>query len=390
MALGIKRMEIYQVGGSVRDELLGEPVADRDFLVVGSTPERMLEQGFLPVGKDFPVFLHPATHEEYALARTERKTAPGYQGFVFHTSPEVTLEQDLIRRDLTINAIARHADGHLIDPFGGQNDLQQGVLRHVSQAFCEDPVRILRLARFAARFTRFVVAPETMVLMQDMVAHGEVDALVAERVWQELARGLQEAAPLRMFQILHECGALARLMPELAEQAEQAEQAGQAGQAGQAEPTRFAFAPALTHAAQLGLSLPQRFACVGQAIADGQQLQGLCQRLKVPSECSALAQMLQRELDGLRHLTDAGHGVGLMQRCDGWRKPERFALLLQMLPCFDVPEPTLARWQCALQAARAVVGGEIAKKYQNQPDKIAAAILAARILAVEKTLAAES
>ena len=203
--------------------------------------------------------MHPQTHEEYALARTERKTAPGYQGFVFHTSPGVTLEQDLIRRDLTINAIARHADGHLIDPFGGQKDLERGVLRHVSHAFAEDPVRILRLARFAARFTRFVIAPETMALMQGMVAQGEVDALVAERVWQELARGLQEAAPLRMFQILHECGALARLMPEL---------------------TDLAFASALSQAAALGLGLPQRFACLGPGMTAGQSLQNLCQRLE--------------------------------------------------------------------------------------------------------------
>jgi tRNA nucleotidyltransferase (CCA-adding enzyme) len=362
-------MEIYQVGGSVRDELLGEPVADRDFLVVGSSPEQMIAQGFLPVGKDFPVFLHPHSHEEYALARTERKTAPGYQGFVFHTSPEVTLEQDLIRRDLTINAIARHADGSLIDPFGGQQDLAQGILRHVSLAFTEDPVRILRLARFAARFTRFVVAPETMQLMQNMVAHGEVDALVAERVWQELARGLQEAEPMRMFQILHECGALARLMPELSE---------------------LGFATALGRAAQAGLGLAQRFACVGQSVADGKRLQALCQRLRVPHECSELGQMLQRELPSLRQPGDASAMVALMQRCDAWRKPERFLLLLQTLPCFAVSKIDITLWQRSMQAARLVASGEIAKNYQNQPDKIAAAILAARILAVDQSIRAES
>ncbi|MGZ8317101.1 MAG: multifunctional CCA addition/repair protein, partial [Telluria sp.] len=180
-------MKTYIVGGAVRDELLGLPVKDHDWVVVGATPEQMVAQGFRPVGKDFPVFLHPQTHEEYALARTERKTAPGYRGFVFHTSPDVTLEDDLVRRDLTINAIARAEDGTLTDPFNGQQDIRARIFRHVSGAFAEDPVRILRVARFAARFADFTVAPETIRLMQNMVAAGEVDALVPERVWQELA-----------------------------------------------------------------------------------------------------------------------------------------------------------------------------------------------------------
>ena len=207
-------MKCYIVGGAVRDRLLGLPVKDRDWVVVGATPDAMLARGFKPVGKDFPVFLHPHTHEEYALARTERKVGRGYHGFTFHAAPDVTLEEDLIRRDLTINAIAQDDDGTLIDPYGGVADVQAGVLRHVSPAFAEDPVRILRLARFAARFG-FAVAPETQTLMQQMVANGEVDALVAERVWQELAKGLMTDTPSRMLLTLRDCGALARLLPEV-------------------------------------------------------------------------------------------------------------------------------------------------------------------------------
>ena len=212
-------MQIYVVGGAVRDELLGRANADRDYVVVGASPQAMLERGFRPVGKDFPVFLHPATHEEYALARTERKSGRGYHGFSIAASPDVTLEQDLARRDLTINAIAAPADwtgsGPVFDPYHGLQDLKHKVLRHVTNAFREDPVRILRLARFAARFHDFAIAPETTALMREMVNDGEVDALVPERVWQELARGLMEAHPARMFEVLRDCGALARLLPEL-------------------------------------------------------------------------------------------------------------------------------------------------------------------------------
>src|SRR5512146_1493727 len=208
-------MQRYVVGGAVRDALLGRAVSDRDWVVVGATPEQMVAAGYRPVGRDFPVFLHPQTKEEHALARAERKSAAGYHGFVFHAAPDVSLEQDLARRDLTINAIAQADDGTLIDPFGGARDLAARVLRHVSDAFAEDPVRILRLARFAARFPDFTVAPETMALMRAMVDAGEVDALVAERVWQELARGLMEARPSRLLEVLRECGALARLLPEV-------------------------------------------------------------------------------------------------------------------------------------------------------------------------------
>lgn len=210
-------MEIYLVGGAVRDRLLGLEPKERDWVVVGATPAEMEAQGYRQVGKDFPVFLHPETHEEYALARTERKTAPGYYGFAVHAAPDVTLEEDLLRRDLTINAIAQGADGQLIDPFNGQQDLMDKVLRHVSPAFSEDPVRILRVARFAARFAYlgFSVAPETNQLMQDIVNAGEVDALVAERVWAETERALGEQTPVRFFEVLRECGALARLFPEI-------------------------------------------------------------------------------------------------------------------------------------------------------------------------------
>ncbi len=208
-------MRLYVVGGAVRDQLLGLPASDRDWVAVGATPEALLAAGYRPVGKDFPVFLHPQTQEEVALARTERKTAPGYHGFTFHADPAVTLEEDLARRDLTINAMAQAEDGTLVDPFGGQRDLATRVLRHVSGAFVEDPERLLLLARLAARFTDFSIAPETQALLRQMVDDGEVDALVPERVWQELSRGLMQPRPSRMFEVLRDCGALARLLPEV-------------------------------------------------------------------------------------------------------------------------------------------------------------------------------
>ena len=209
-------MKLYVVGGAVRDALLGLPASDRDWVAVGATPEQLLAAGYKPVGKDFPVFLHPQTGEEVALARTERKSGPGYRGFSVHATPGVTLDEDLARRDLTINAIAQDADGSLIDPFNGAADLQARVLRHVSSAFVEDPVRLLRVARFAARFPDFTLAPETLALLQRMVDEGEVDSLVSERVWQELSRGLMAPKPSRMFELLRECGALRRLLPEVA------------------------------------------------------------------------------------------------------------------------------------------------------------------------------
>ena len=263
-------MKIYMVGGAVRDALLGLPVQDRDWVVVGATLDAMTAQGFVPVGKDFPVFLHPQTHEEYALARTERNTAPGYRGFEVNAAPDVTLEQDLSRRDLTINSIAAparltSANGTfqpdfeaLIDPYGGQRDLRAKVLRHVTDAFREDPVRILRLARFAARFADFSVAPDTMAMMQDMVRAGEADALVPERVWQELARGLMEKQPSHMLEVLRDCGALQKLLPEV-------DRLWGVPQRADYHPeidTGIHLLMVLNMAAQLGAPLPVRFACL--------------------------------------------------------------------------------------------------------------------------------
>src|SRR5436190_1693712 len=267
-------MKIYEVGGPVRDELLGVPVKDRDYVVVAATPEEMLALGYRAVGKDFPVFLHPETHEEHALARTERKTGPGYHGFAFHAAPDVTLEEDLARRDLTINAIARDEDGAIIDPFNGEEDLSAGILRHVSPAFAEDPVRILRVARFAARFG-FDIAPETLELMRSMVEGGEADALVAERVWQELARGLMEKRPSRMFEVLQECGAAAKVVPEIAALLEEPER-GQAA------------LDALDAAAQSADPLEVRFAALARSL-DPYPLEAAAERLKVPASVRELA-----------------------------------------------------------------------------------------------------
>ncbi|MBK5105858.1 MAG: multifunctional CCA tRNA nucleotidyl transferase/2'3'-cyclic phosphodiesterase/2'nucleotidase/phosphatase, partial [Burkholderiales bacterium] len=272
-------MKIYAVGGAVRDELLGLPVKDRDYVVVGATPDDMIRLGYRPVGKDFPVFLHPKTHEEYALARTERKTARGYRGFQVHAAPDVTLEQDLSRRDLTINAIARDRQGRLIDPYGGAADLKRGVLRHVSPAFAEDPVRILRVARFAARFG-FKVAPATLRLMRAMVEAGEADALVAERVWQELAVGLMEAAPSKMFTLLRSCGALARVLPELAE--------AWARRGVHARTQR-----ALDFAAARGYALEVRYAVLACGLAgveaSERELRRMSARLRAPADARDLA-----------------------------------------------------------------------------------------------------
>src|SRR4051794_28902706 len=261
-------MKIYEVGGAVRDELLGLPVKDRDFVVVGATPDEMVELGYKAVGRDFPVFLHPKTHEEYALARTERKTAPGYKGFTFHAAPDVTLEEDLRRRDLTINAMARGEDGCIVDPHGGERDLRAGLLRHVSPAFAEDPVRILRVARFAARFG-FEIAPDTLELIREMVASGEADALVPERVWQELAKGLMEERPSKLFDVLSETGALERVAPELAASLADEESARDT-------------LDALDEVAGAGEPLEVRFAVLGRSL-DPYAVDLLANRLKLPS-----------------------------------------------------------------------------------------------------------
>jgi tRNA nucleotidyltransferase (CCA-adding enzyme) len=346
-------MQIYMVGGAVRDKLLGRPVNDHDWVVVGATPEEMLSLGYLPVGRDFPVFLHPETREEYALARTERKSGRGYRGFVVQSSPDVTLEEDLSRRDLTINAIAASADSTsfdgLFDPYSGARDIAARVLRHVTDAFREDPVRILRVARFAARFTDFTVAPETMQLMREMVAHGEVDHLVAERVWQELARGLMEEQPSRMFEVLRECGALAVLLPEVA-------RLWGVPQRAEYHPevdTGVHLMMVLDMAARLQAPLTVRFACLAHDLGKGttaadvlprhigheersaQLLKDVAERLRVPVDCRETADVVAREHGHIHrsHELSAAALVRLLERCDAIRKPERFADILLACEC---------------------------------------------------------
>jgi len=368
-------MRSYVVGGAVRDALLGLPVKDHDHVVVGATPEQMIRAGYRAVGKDFPVFLHPETHEEYALARTERKTAPGYHGFVFHAAPDVTLEQDLVRRDLTINAMAQGEDGVIVDPLGGRRDLEARLFRHVSDAFAEDPVRILRIARFAARLPEFRVADDTNILMRQMVEAGEVDALVPERVWQELARGLMEVAPSRMLAVLRDCGALARILPELEPAAD-------------AQAMRVADA-----AAQQDHPLEVRFAVLTHDLGVA-AVEAIAKRFKVPNECRDLAVMTAREhhtLAQAREL-DAEALVTLFERCDGFRKPERFAQMLLAAACHargqtdDASDsgaypqgPYLAR---ALGAARGVNAGEVAARCAERRERIPEAVHQARVAAV--------
>ena len=363
-------MKVFLVGGSVRDELLRLPVQDRDYVVVGSDPEEMVNEGFRPVGADFPVFLHPETHEEYALARTERKTAPGYRGFTFHASREVTLEEDLKRRDLTINAMARAQDGALVDPHGGEADLRAGVLRHVSDAFAEDPVRILRVARFAARFG-FAVAPETLKLMRRMVDNGEADALVPERVWQEVSRGLMEKTPSRMLAVLRECGALARVLPEVDEVFERPE-----------EPEHLAAR--LEHAAARGYSLPVRYALLVLDLEPGSAM-ALAQRINAPSDCRELATLAIRERAlACRRDLDAESTLGLLERSDAFRRPERLDRLLEVIECDTLAEsPQKLRPRAiltgALEAARRVDAGEIAR---HNPGDIPDAVRRARLVAI--------
>jgi len=377
-------MKVYLVGGAVRDQLLGRASGDRDWVVVGATPADMIEAGYEPVGRDFPVFLHPETHEEYALARTERKTAPGYRGFVVHAAPEVTLEEDLARRDLTVNAMARGADGALVDPHGGQRDLAARVLRHVSPAFAEDPVRILRLARFAARLHDFTVAPETVALMRDMVEAGEVDALVAERVWQELARGLMEARPSRMFEVLRGCGALARLLPEV-------DRLWGVPQRAEYHPeidTGVHLMMVLDMSARLQAGLAVRFACLGHDLGKGttpadvlprhlghemrsvKLVRALCERWKVPVDCRELAEVVAREHGNVHRSAElnAAAVLRLLERCDALRRPERFDEVLLACECDargrlgkdDEPYPQRVRLAAALRAALAVDTAPIA------------------------------
>jgi tRNA nucleotidyltransferase (CCA-adding enzyme) len=320
-------VKAYLVGGAVRDELLGLPVEERDYVVVGSTAEEMVRLGFKPVGKDFPVFLHPRTHHEYALARTERKSGRGYKGFTIYASPEVTLEEDLKRRDLTINAMAKSEDGTLIDPFGGKKDLDAGVLRHVSEAFAEDPVRILRVARFAARFG-FSVHPSTLKLMQKMVQAGEADFLVPERVWQEFSRGLAERRPELMFEVLQRAGLLAKAFPEI-----------------KAWPRQFSG------------SLPVRFAVLAWPLGE-EEVQALSERLRAPSEVRDVALAAVRSKEGLKQSTPDAL-LGVLKRADAFRRPERFAQLLEAARLADRGIDT-ARVERARAAAAAVDASAIA------------------------------
>jgi tRNA nucleotidyltransferase (CCA-adding enzyme) len=404
-------MKRYRVGGSVRDALLGLPVKDQDFVVVGSTPEEMVRLGFRPIGKDFPVFLHPDTHEEHALARTERKTAPGYRGFHFHTAPDVTLEEDLQRRDITINAIAQDEAGNIIDPFGGVADLEAGVLRHVSPAFAEDPVRILRVARFAARFG-FHVAPETLALMSEMVHNGEVEALVPERVWQELARGLMEEKPSRMFYTLRACGALARILPEVD---------GLFG-----VPQRADFHPevdtgvhtmmVIDYAAGRGYSLPVRFAALthdlGKATTPPAQwprhtghearsvelVQALYERIRVPNDCRELGLLSARYHGDLHRALELNPSTVLkiLERVDAFRRRRRFEDLLAACESDfrgragyrDAPYPQAERMRRALTAAQGVDAGALARQ-GGSPDAIRVRVHDARLAAIKQTLRSE-
>ena len=402
-------MQIFMVGGAVRDELLGLPVQDRDFVVVGASPEAMLAKGFKPVGKDFPVFLHPTTHEEYALARTERKAGHGYKGFSFHAAPDVSLVDDLARRDLTINAIARADDGTLTDPFNGVADIKARVLRHVGPAFVEDPVRILRVARFSARFTEFSIADETLELMRHMVAVGEVDHLVPERVWQELAKGLMEARPSRMIRVLHECGALARLIPELDRLFGVPQRADYHPEVD----TGVHVMMALDQAAQSGYALPVRFAVLlhdlGKGLTPATDLprhpghearsvdlvREVCERLKTPADCRDLALLVARYHGDIRRGPElrASTVARLLEHTDALRRPQRFQQLLEACACDyhgrlgweDKPIPSEDLFLRALTAFRAVDAATIAGACTN-PAEIPERLHLARTAAVKAAL----
>lgn len=403
-------MKIYAVGGAVRDRLLGRPVADEDFVVVGASPEQMEQLGYRTVGKDFPVFLHPQTNQQYALARTERKTARGYKGFEVHASPEITLEQDLARRDLTINAIARDDKGNIIDPYQGAADLKAGILRHVSEAFVEDPVRVLRVARFAARFG-FRIAPETLELMREMVRSGEVDHLVPERVWQELSRGLMEETPSRMLLALRECGALQRILPEI-------DALFGVPQPAQHHPeidTGVHILMVIDYAAARHYVLSVRFAALthdlgkaltpaqnwpshhGHEYASVQLVERLCDRLRVPGECRDLAVLVARHHGDVHRAQELRPAtiLKLLSSADVYRKPERFEELLAACSSdyhgragFEQrPYPQADILRAAAAAALTVDGGVIARQAGADTVRIASSIEAARLAAVDSALA---
>jgi tRNA nucleotidyltransferase (CCA-adding enzyme) len=377
-------MKIYRVGGSVRDELLGRPVADRDYVVVGATPEAMRALGFRHVGRDFPVFLHPQTHDEYALARTERKSGRGHRGFVFHAAPEVTLEEDLARRDLTINAMARDEDGRLVDPFGGARDLEQGVLRHVGPAFAEDPLRVLRVARFAARFG-FSVAPETLVLMRAIAAGGELATLSAERVWQELSRALMERRPSRFIAVLRDCGALGAVLPEV-----------------DALCTRSAPRPgerllrALDAAAAADDTLPVRYAVLAGALganarSRAARAERLSRRVHAPVDCRDLARVAARLCGRVERAPElsARETLDLLIAADAVRRPERFQALLRVCALWHFAEAVAAKdfrpateLAGALAAMRQVEAGRLAAQASGRD--VARRVRAARLDALRR------
>jgi len=402
-------MQVFCVGGAVRDELLGLIVKDRDFVVVGSTPDQMEHLNFKPVGKDFPVFLHPKTHEEYALARTERKTGKGYKGFQIHADPSVTLEQDLARRDLTINAIAKDENGHLIDPYGGLDDLKLKIFRHVSPAFSEDPVRILRTARFAARFTEFSIAPETLELMRDMVKNGEVDALVPERVWQEIAKGLMEQKPSRMFEVLRECGALQKIMPEL-------DILWGVPQPEIYHPeidTGLHVMMVIDYAAKQEFSLPIRFAALTHDLGKGTTpkdilprhtghevrgvdlLKEVSRRLRVPNDCKELAQIVAK-FHGKVHQVSKMQPETVLQflmDTDAIRQPQRFQEFLLACECDSRGRISFEESECLesqllmrlLKAVLAVDAGAVAKTH-TEPEAIKQAVFDARLEAIKQVI----
>ena len=402
-------MQVFCVGGAVRDELLGLIVKDRDFVVVGSTPDQMEHLNFKPVGKDFPVFLQPKTHEEYALARTERKTGKGYKGFQIHADPSVTLEQDLARRDLTINAIAKDENGHLIDPYGGLDDLKLKIFRHVSPAFSEDPVRILRTARFAARFTEFSIAPETLELMRDMVKNGEVDALVPERVWQEIAKGLMEQKPSRMFEVLRECGALQKIMPEL-------DILWGVPQPEIYHPeidTGLHIMMVIDYAAKQEFSLPIRFAALTHDLGKGTTpkdilprhtghevrgvdlLKEVSRRLRVPNDCKELAQIVAK-FHGKVHQVSKMQPETVLQflmDTDAIRQPQRFQEFLLACECDSRGRISFEESECLesqllmrlLKAVLAVDAGAVAKTH-TEPEAIKQAVFDARLEAIKQVI----
>ena len=402
-------MQIYQVGGAVRDSLLGLPVKDRDYVVVGATPDQMVAAGYRPVGKDFPVFLHPHTQQEYALARTERKTAKGYKGFSVYADPQVTLEEDLARRDFTINAIAQAEDGSLIDPFHGQADIQKKTLRHVTEAFSEDPVRILRAGRFLARFTNFSVAPETLALMRSMVAAGEVDALVPERVWQEIAKGLMEKQPSRMFEMLRECGALQVILPEL-------NRLWGVPQTAIYHPeidTGIHVMMVIDYAAKQGYSLPVRFAAlthdlgkgttpadvlprhIGHELRSVDLIREVVARLRVPNDCKDLALVVAKyhgKLHAARQMK-ASTLLQFLEELDAFRQRGRFEDFLLACECDsrgrlgleNCPLDDAQHLSAALQAAGTGDAGAIAKTCHS-PAHIKQSVAEARIHAIQSAL----